>query len=228
MPAPLIFLEFDDVLVETRSRRAAALRSALAPLGVGLPDDTFETVCDGLSFAGAARMAFRAANTVTDETGIEIAALQAGRAFSQSVAGGVPLAPGAGEFVRNAGGRARLGLVTRAPRRDVDMLLSLAGLADAFECVVAAEDYSGPEPSPEPYEEAVMRIARRAPVAMGEAVALVASFNAVAAARAARVQPIVVGQVSPTLAFAGDGYLVSLRDTTMRDVLRLAAAGRTA
>jgi beta-phosphoglucomutase-like phosphatase (HAD superfamily) len=228
MPAPLILLEFDDVLVETRSRRAAALRSALAPLGVELSDETFETMCDGLSFAGAARMAFRAANAVADETAIELAALQAGRAFSQSVAGGAPLARGAGEFVRNAGGRARLGLVTRAPRRDVDALLALAGLADSFECVVTAEDYSGPEPSPEPYEVAVMRMAHRAAVVMGETIALVASLNAVAAARAARVQPIVVGEVSPTLAFAGDGYIVSLRDTAVRDVLRLAAAGRTA
>jgi beta-phosphoglucomutase-like phosphatase (HAD superfamily) len=228
MPAPIILLEFDDVVVETRSRRAAALRSAVGPLGVELPDETFEAVCDGLSFAGAARMAFRAAGTVADETAIEIAALQAGRAFSQSVAGGAPLAPGAGEFVHNAGGQARLGLVTRAARRDVDALLALAGLADSFECVVTAEDYSGPEPSPEPYEVAVVRMAHRAPVVVGETVALVASLNAVAAARAAHVQPIVVGQVSPTLAFAGDGYIVSLRDTTVRDVLRLAAAGRTA
>ncbi len=228
MLLPLILLEFDDVLVETRRRRASALRGALAPAGVQLTDETFESVCDGLSFAGAARMAFRSAGTPADETAIELAALVASRTFSRMVADGAPLAAGAGRFVQDAAGRARLALVTRASRRDVDALLSLAGLTDAFECTVTAEDYAGPEPSPDPYHEAITRMSGRAPVAMDDVTALVASLNAVAAVRAAHIPPIVVGPVAPNLAFAGAAYLTSLQDVTVRDVVRLAAAGRTA
>ena len=186
-------------------------------------DDDFETQCTGLSTAGAVRGAFRVAGSSTDETAIDLAALRADREFAAAVARGIPLAPGARDFVLAAAGSARLGVVTRAARRDVDHVLGLAGLADAFECAVCAEDYAGPEPSPEPYDSAVFRMASRAAVVIGEGVALVASLSSVAAARAARLQPVVVGPVSLSVAFAGDGYVASLVGVGPMDVLRLAA-----
>jgi beta-phosphoglucomutase-like phosphatase (HAD superfamily) len=226
MPAPVIFLDFDDVLAETRAPRLAALRDAMASEGVAFSDELFDETCGGLSFAAAARASIRVANIaerVADETAIELAALRAERAFGGSVARGLPLMRGAAELVRGAAGLARLGIVTRAPRRDVDLVLSFAGLTDSFECVVTAEDYSGPEPASDPFDIAMGRMARGQAVTIGGGIALVASLNAVAAARAARLHPIVVGAVSPSLAFAGDGYLTSLEGTSVQDLLRLAA-----
>ena len=226
MSAPIIFLEFDDVLAETRAPRVAALRDALGAEGIALPDERFDETCGGLSFAAAARAAIRVANVAgraADETTIELAALRAERAFGESVARGLPLVRGAAELVRGAAGIARLGIVTRAPRRDVDLVLSYAGLADAFECVVTADDYSGPEPASDPFDIAIGRMARGRAVTIGDGIALVASLSAVAAVRAARLHPIVVGAVSPSLAFAGDGYLTSLEGASVRDLLRLAA-----
>jgi beta-phosphoglucomutase-like phosphatase (HAD superfamily) len=226
MSAPIIFLEFDDVLAETRAPRLAALRSALDVEGVAFSDENFDDACAGLSFAAAARAAIRTSGVTgraADETSIELAALRAVRAFGEAAARGFPLARGAAEFVRGAAGNARLGIVTRAPRRDVELVLSFSGLADSFACVVTAEDYTGPEPASDPFDAAIGRMARGHPVTIGEGIALVASFNGVAAARAARLHPIVVGTVSPTLAFAGDGYLPSLEGATVRDLRRLAA-----
>ena len=226
MTAPIIFLEFDDVLAETRDARLAALRGALAAEDVSFSDDDFDLSCTGLSFAAGARAALRVADVTgarADETTIELAALRATRAFGDAVARGIPLARGAAEFVRSCAGVARLAIVTRAPRRDVDLLLSFSGLADSFEFVLAAEDYTGQEPSSDPYDTAVGRMAYGQAVTIGEGIALVASLNSVAAARAARIHPIVVGPVSPTLAFAGDGYLASLEGVTVREVLRLAS-----
>ncbi len=226
MPSPIILLEFDDVLAETRTPRLAALRAALEVDGIAFSDDRLEESCAGLSFAGAARAAIRNAGLAgkpADETSIALAAVRAERAFGETAARGLPLAVGAAAFVRNAAGMARLGIVTRAPRRDVDLVLSFSGLEDAFECVVAAEDYTGPEPSSEPFDSALGRMAYGRGIVVGEGIALVASLNAVAAARAARLHPIVVGPVSPALAFAGDGYLTSLEGATVRDLVRLAA-----
>jgi phosphoglycolate phosphatase-like HAD superfamily hydrolase len=225
--APLIFIEFDDVLAETRLHRLMSLRSALAVDGVALSDDVFETQCTGISFAGAARVALRAAGVAADATALELVALRADRAFGTVAARGLSLAPGARDFVRNAAGAARLGLVTRAARRDVDLVLSMADLSDAFECVVVCEDYEGPEPSPTPFDTAVFRMASRQAVTIGDGSALVASLNAVAAARAALLQPVVVGPVTPSLAYAGDGYLASLVGVDARDVVRLAANSRS-
>jgi beta-phosphoglucomutase-like phosphatase (HAD superfamily) len=226
MSAPIIFFEFDDVLAETRAPRLVALRNALAVEGVGFSDEVFDSTCAGLSFAAAARAAIRVANVsgrASDETTVELAALRAARSFGELVARGLPLAPGAAAFVRAAAGIARLGIVTRAPRRDVDLILSFSDLTDSFECVVAAEDYNGQEPASDPYDIGVGRMARGQAVTIGDGIALVASLNAVAAARAARLHPIVVGMVSPSLAFAGDGYLTSLDGASVRDVVRLAA-----
>lgn len=226
MPAPIVLLEFDDVLAETLIPRRAALRAALSAEGVEFSDERFDEACAGLSFAAAARAAVRLADVAgrsADETTIELASLRASRAFGESAARGLPLSRGAAAFVRGAAGIARLGIVTRATRRDVDLVLSLSGLADSFECVVSAEDYTGPEPASDPYDAAIGRMALGRAVTIGEGVALVASLNAVAAVRAARLHPIVVGSVSPALAFAGDGYLASLEGATVRDVLRLAA-----
>jgi beta-phosphoglucomutase len=226
MPAPIIFLDFDDVLAETRAPRLAALRGALAVEGVEFSDESFDSACLGLSFAAAARAAIRIATVAgasVDETTVELASLRAARAFGESTARGLPLAPGAAEFVRACAGLARLGIVTRAPRRDVDLVLSFSGLADSFECVVSAEDYAGQEPASDPFDIAIGRMARGEPVTIGGGIALVASLNAVAAARAARLHPIVVGPVSPSLAFAGDAYLTSLEGASVKNLTRLAA-----
>jgi beta-phosphoglucomutase-like phosphatase (HAD superfamily) len=225
--SPVVLMEFDDVLAVTRPHRLDALRGALAAEGATLSDEVFDTQCAGLSFAGAGRAAFRAARAVVDELSVELIALRADRTFGAIVARGLSLSPGAGTFVRNAAGSARLGIVTRAARRDVESVLALAGLGDAFECVVACEDYSGPEPSPDPFEQAVVRMARRSAVTIGDGVALVASLNGVAAARAARLHPIVVGPVGPALAFAGDAFLASLDGVRVRDLLRLSAGARS-
>ena len=222
MALPIILLEFDDVLADTRALRAGALRTALAADGVSLTDDAYEHSCAGLSFAAAARAACRAARVNADDTAIDLAALRADREYAGRAARGLALAAGAAEFVRGAAGSARLGVVTRSARRDVSLLLSFAGLEDAFECVITEEDYTGPEPSPEPFAHARMRLARRSPVALGEGVALVASLGAATAARAAQFRPITVGPLPSPVAFAGDGWLASLAGLSVADVMRIA------
>jgi beta-phosphoglucomutase-like phosphatase (HAD superfamily) len=222
MALPIILLEFDDVLADTRALRASALRSALAVDGVPLTDDAYELSCAGLSFVAAARAACGAARVNADDTAIELIALRADREYASRVANGLALVTGAAGFVRGAAGAARLGVVTRSARRDVSLLLSLAGLEDAFECVVTEEDYSGPEPSPEPFAHARMRLARRAPVALTEGVALLASLGAASAARAAGFRPIIIGPVPSHVAFAGDGWLASIDRLRVADVMRIA------
>ena len=150
----------------------------------------------------------------------ELAALRADSAFAAAAQHGFPLAPGAMDFVRNASGQVRLAIVTSARRRDVEAMLELAGLRDAFECVLTADDYAGTEPSPDPYDAALFRLARGERIRAGGETAMVASLNATAAARAARLTVVVVGPVSPTVAFAGDGYLASLQDVTVADAVR--------
>jgi beta-phosphoglucomutase-like phosphatase (HAD superfamily) len=211
---PVLLVECDDILVETRRARIAAVRDAIAPDGATLTDEKYDVACAGLSNTAAVRAAYRAAGIAADETAIELAALRADAALAATLRAGASLAPGAAGFVRGAVGHARLGIVTRLPRRVVSGLLEDAELESCFECVIAAEDHTGTEPSPEPWFAAIDRLVTRAPVRLGDEVALVASLNGVASARAARMHPVVVGEGAPTVAFAGDLFLPTLVGTT--------------
>jgi beta-phosphoglucomutase-like phosphatase (HAD superfamily) len=222
---PILLCEFDDVLIAMRPERIAALTHALADDGIELSPATYDTVADGLSFSAGVRAMYRYAGNPADDTAIELAALRAGDRFTQSVHRAPRLAPGARDFILRAAGLARLGIVTRAERRHVEPVLRTADLADAFECVITADEYAGPEPSGEPYSLALARLAQRGGIRAGEEIALVASLNGVAAARTARLNPVVVGAVSPQVAFAGNGYLASLDGASVDDVLRISTAG---
>jgi beta-phosphoglucomutase-like phosphatase (HAD superfamily) len=219
--SPIILMDFDDVLISMRAERIAAMRRALQEDGIALKDEMYDSFADGLSFTGGVRAIYSWAGTPDDETGIELAALRAGDAFSDAVHRAPRLAPGARDFVLRAAGQARLGIVTRAERRHVEPVLRTAELSDAFECVITADEYAGPEPSAEPFSLALTRLAHRGGVRAGEEIALVASLSAVAASRAAGMLPVVVGPVASPVAFAGNGYLATLEGTSIADVLRI-------
>jgi len=219
--SPIVLMDFDDVLIAMREPRIAALRRALVDDGIELTDDAYDSVADGLSFVGGVRASYAWAGRPDDETGIELTALRAGDFFSDAIHRAPRLAPGASDFVLRAAGQARLGIVTRAERRHVEPVLRLAELGDAFECVITADEYAGPEPSPDPYLLALTRLARRGGARAGEEIALVPSLRAVAAARAAAIHPVVVGPVASPVAFAGNGYLATLEGASIADVLRI-------
>jgi beta-phosphoglucomutase-like phosphatase (HAD superfamily) len=217
----IVLMDFDDVLISMREPRIDALRRALHEDAIELNNDLYDSLADGLSFAGGVRAIYRWAGKPDDETGIELAALRAGDFFSDAVHRAPRLAPGARDFVLRAAGQARLGIVTRAERRHVEPVLRTAELGDAFECVITADEYAGPEPSSEPFSLALTRLSRRGGSRAGEEIALVASLHAVAASRSAGMLPVVVGPVASPVAFAGNGYLATLEGASIADVLRI-------
>ena len=196
---PVLLLEFEGVLVDTRAIRRAALARALTDEGAALDDaelDALDERCTALPTRDAVRCGAATAGAggrALDETALELATLRAERYFAELLGKGVSLAPGARELVEDAAGGARLALVTRASRREVEFVLGLAGLDAAFEVVVAAEDVAAPKPSPEGYRRALERLARRRPLSPADALALEDSARGVRAARAAGVRVIAVG-----------------------------------
>jgi HAD superfamily hydrolase (TIGR01509 family) len=64
--------------------------------------------------------------------------------------------PGSEAFIRAAAREQyRLGVVSGALRREIDLVLDIAGLRQLFEVIVAAEDVAHCKPSPEGYQIAV-------------------------------------------------------------------------
>jgi beta-phosphoglucomutase-like phosphatase (HAD superfamily) len=108
----------------------------------------------------------------------------------------------------------------------VEFVLSLAGLAWAFECVVSADDVRRAKPDPASHLAALARLARKRPVSAPNAVALEDSASGVRAARAAGVRCVAVGALPAYQAAAADAYVDSLDGQTLDSLVRLVTHGQ--
>jgi HAD superfamily hydrolase (TIGR01509 family) len=219
-----VLLEFENVIACTREARRAALARGLADDGVELDAGAFDEHWSALPTREAAALAAARAGAALDPTALDLAVLRAERAFAEQVGKGLTLAPGARAFVEHAHGRARLAIVTRASRREVEFVLQLAGLAAAFECVVSADDAPAPRPSPAGHAAALARLGRRRPAA--RPLALEDSLLGVRAAQAAGARCVAVGALAAYQAAAADAYVASLDGHTLDTISRLVTRGQ--
>ena len=188
-----LLCEFEGVLADTGALRRRALRRAFADEELPLGDRAAASCADGLAVEPAVRAALASLGVQRDDTGVALLAMRAARHFAALTARGLSLAPGAREFLDRARGATRLALVTRATRREVDFVLTLAELDTAFECIVAAEDAPETPPEPDGFRIALERMSRRRPVRRDHAIALVDAAPAARAARAAGLRAAIVG-----------------------------------
>jgi HAD superfamily hydrolase (TIGR01509 family) len=188
--------ELEGVLVDTHAVRRDALRRALADDGVTLTPAQYDAWCAGLRPDDAAGVAVQLlapasdAARALDDTAVELIARRAERGFATALAAGVTLTPGAREALDAMAGALRLGLVTRARRREVDGVLALAGLEAHFACVVTADDVRTPRPAPDAHRLALARLAARGGALPAATVAFEDDALGVAAARAAGLRTV--------------------------------------
>jgi HAD superfamily hydrolase (TIGR01509 family) len=202
--------ELEGVLVDTRAARREALRRALADDGVLLAPEQDVAWCAGLPTEPAVAEALRrlapGSPTIAalDDTARELIARRADRDAAATLATGASLVPGARATLDALAGSLRLGLVTRAGRRETDALLALAGLEAHFACVVTADDVRSPKPSADGYRAALSRLARRGVDLPTAVVAFEDAPTGIAAARAAGVRVVRVTTSDAAGDTAGD------------------------
>jgi beta-phosphoglucomutase len=220
-----VLFEFEGVIADTSRVRSRALQQSLAEEGLTITDDEFDESCAGFPVRDCviAALALRRANR--DETDVDLIALRTERYFAEMLGKGVSLCPGAHEFVTGLTGRSRLGIVTRARRREVDYILDLAGLDAAFECIVSADDVNSPKPSPEPYEKAIERLARRRISRPGATLALEDAPTGILAAKSVKVRCVAVGRMPVYHAVNADAYVPSLEGQTLDSLAELVRLG---
>lgn len=84
----------------------------------------------------------------------ELMAWKAG-AYREIIQRGLPMFPGAAEFVRQAAVRYPLAIASGSLRSEIEHLLTLHGLRQAFKVLVAAEDCQRSKPEPEVFLKAL-------------------------------------------------------------------------
>jgi len=217
--AEAIVFDLDGVLVDSESVWDEARRQLTAESGGEWhPDATREMM--GMSSIEWSRY-------MHDRLGVPMAPEEIYEAVVERIAAlyreRLPLLPGAVEAVRSLAERWPLAVASSSNRPVIDLVLELAGIAEAFSVTVSSEEVGRGKPAPDVYLEA----ARRLGVAPDRCAAIEDSANGIRAAHTAGMTVIAV----PNRDFPPDPdslrlaakVLTSLEELTPELVLELGA-----
>lgn len=156
MSAPRSTLfDFNGVLVDDEAVHLEAFRETVAPLGISLEDGVYEARYLGFDDVGAFRaMLTDAKLPATDE---DVAKLVEAKKpiYMRRIASGLVVFEGARDIVLRRAALGPIAIVSGALRHEIEHVLGIMGVRDAFACIVAAEDVANGKPDPEGYERGV-------------------------------------------------------------------------
>jgi HAD superfamily hydrolase (TIGR01509 family) len=181
MTAAILF-DFNGVIVDDEPQHCDALVATLADYGYPLDRETYYRDYLGFDDRECFRFSFARMGRATDEAALHEAIERKHAHYARAVREAMRLVPGAGAFIGQAAADGlRLAIVSGAHRREVELVLDLAGLRAHFAEIVAAEDVSACKPDPQGYNRA------RAALALepSRCVVIEDSLPGLAAARAA-------------------------------------------
>ncbi|HEY3220005.1 MAG TPA: HAD family phosphatase [Gemmatimonadales bacterium] len=200
-----VLFDFNGVLVDDESQHCEALQRVLADEGITLTREQYYAQYlgfdDRTGFVEAYR---RAQRTLTTEL-LQHLVTKKSRMYLELVTKSLRLVPGAAEFVRDAGRRFRLGIVSGALRREIDHVLSQTGLADDFEVIIAADDVPRCKPDPAGYLAAHDAFNRHRRLAVETCVVIEDSLPGLEAARAAGMPCVILTTSHPSQRIQGRG-----------------------
>jgi HAD superfamily hydrolase (TIGR01509 family) len=152
---PAILFDFNGVIIDDEPQHCEALIATLAEYGCALDRETYYRDYLGFDDRECFRFAFAQAGRPPNEAVLREAIERKNVHYERALRASMRLVPGAAEFVGSAAREGyRLGVVSGALRREIELVLGLAGLRPHFEAIVAAEDVSACKPDPEGYRRA--------------------------------------------------------------------------
>jgi HAD superfamily hydrolase (TIGR01509 family) len=182
MTAAILF-DFNGVIVDDEPQHCDALIATLGEYGYALDRDTYYREYLGFDDRECFRFSFRRMGRPADEPALRAAIERKNAHYEQAIRGGpLRLVPGAAEFVEAAAlDGFQLAIVSGALRREIELVLDLAGLRPHFSEIVAAEDVSACKPDPQGYNLARATLE----VVLPRCIVIEDSLPGLAAARAA-------------------------------------------
>jgi HAD superfamily hydrolase (TIGR01509 family) len=181
MTAAILF-DFNGVIVDDEPQHCAALIATLAEYGYALDRDSYYRDYLGFDDRECFRFSFGKLGRPADEPALAEAIERKHAHYARAVRDSMRLVPGARDFVEAAAlDGYQLAIVSGALRREIELVLDLAGLRPHFAEIVAAEDVSACKPDPQGYNRAREALA----LAPSRCVVVEDSLPGLAAARAA-------------------------------------------
>ena len=181
MTAAILF-DFNGVIVDDEPQHCDALIATLAEYGYQLDRDSYYRDYLGFDDRECFRFSFGKQGRPADEPALAQAIERKHAHYARAVRDSLRLVPGAQDFVEAAAlDGYQLAIVSGALRREIDLVLDLAGLRPHFAEIVAAEDVSACKPDPQGYNRARAAL----DLAPNRCVVVEDSLPGLAAARAA-------------------------------------------
>jgi HAD superfamily hydrolase (TIGR01509 family) len=159
MTAAILF-DFNGVIVDDEPQHCDALIATLAEYGHTLDRETYYAEYLGFDDRECFRFTFRQMGQSDDEASIAAAIKRKSSHYERAIHDSLRLVPGAEEFIESAAlDGFQLAIVSGALRREIEMVLDLAGLQPHFAEIVAAEDVTACKPDPQGYHRARQALA---------------------------------------------------------------------
>jgi beta-phosphoglucomutase len=208
-PRALIF-DCDGVIADDEPLHLAAFQRALAPAGITIVRDAYYARYLGLNDREAVHLAFADAGIAASAEQIAAAVGAKANLFLDLVRAGTPIFPGVVPFVRAAAAHVPLAVASGALRREIDLILAQAGIAECFTTIVSSEDVREGKPSPEGFLLALARLRGSGSTELraSDCVVVEDSQPGVEAARRAGMRCVAVTTSHPRAALAGADVIV--------------------
>ena len=177
-----ILFDFNGVIIDDEPQHCDALIATLAEYGYPLDRETYYRDYLGFDDRECFRFTFARAGGPVEEARLLEAIERKNGHYESAIRADMRLVPGAVDFVEAAAlDGLQLAIVSGALRREIALVLDLAGLAPHFAEIVAAEDVSACKPDPQGFTRARQALG----LSPARCVVIEDSLPGLAAARAA-------------------------------------------
>lgn len=177
-----ILFDFNGVIVDDEPQHCRALISTLAQHGLQVDESTYYSEYLGYDDRACFAHAWREAGRTLTDTTLRLLVNQKSDLYQRSIRQHLMMVNGAAEFITVAASAGlHLGIVSGALRKEIDLVLDVAGLHQHFPVIVAADDVSACKPDPEGYRRGLGALGLPADAVM----VIEDSLPGLAAARAA-------------------------------------------
>jgi phosphoglycolate phosphatase len=195
-----ILFDFNGVIIDDEPQHCDALIATLAEYDFALDRDTYYREYLGFDDRECFRFSFERQGRPADDQVLAAAIERKNGYYERAIRESMRLVPGAADFIEAAAlDGVRLAIVSGALRREIELVLELAGLRAQFDAIIAAEDVPACKPDPQGFRSGREALG----VAPGRCVVIEDSLPGLAAARAAGLRCAVVTTSHPESAFAG-------------------------
>ena len=220
-----VVFDFDGIIVDSEPLHCKAFQKLLEPLGAGFTWDEYVEKYMGFDDRDAFREAFRVHGLALDDE--QLSRLIAAKAtmFQEVAAEGVNSYSGAVDLIRQLSGKVPLALCSGALLSDIEPVLGMLSIPDAFDCIVTADDVSASKPDPASYLLAVRKLQQLFPsqqILPAHSVAIEDTPAGISSAKGAGLKVLSVTNSYPGDELrAADRVVDSLSTITLEDLQQL-------